>query len=191
MKKLVLASASPRRKELLEQVGLTFRTAKSNVDEVFNPRLSPKGQAESLSQQKAQVVAQRFTDAIVIAADTIVSLGNEQFEKGENPENSTRLLQKLQGKTHIVTTGFTIIDTATNKSVTKSVETKVTLKKMSKKEIEWYVRTKEPFDKAGAYGAQGKGSLFIERIEGDYFNVVGLPISAVVDELKKFGVSIT
>jgi septum formation protein len=191
MKKLVLASTSPRRKELLEMVGLTFRTAKSNVDEVFNPRLSPKGQAESLSQQKAQAVANRYSDAIVLGADTIVSLGNEQFEKGENRENSTRLLQKLQGKTNLVTTSFTIIDTAANKSVTKSVETKVTLKKMSKKEIAWYVKTKEPFDKAGAYAAQGKGSLFIERIEGDYFNVVGLPISAVIDELKKFGVGVT
>lgn len=190
MRKLILASQSPRRKEILSMVGLSFRVAKSNIDEKLNPRLGPISQAEELSMQKAQAVAKRYTDAIIIGADTIVSLGNEIFGKGETTTNSKRILSKLQGRTHSVITGFTIIDTATKKSITKSVETKVTIKKMSKKEIEWYVATKEPMDKAGAYAIQGKGSIFVERIEGDYFNVVGLPIASMTEELKKFDINL-
>jgi len=186
MKKLVLASESPRRHEILTMVGLSFRIAKSNISEKFNPRLSPRSQAEDLSRQKAEAVAARYRNAVIIGADTIVSLDNDLFGKPESSQIAEAMLTKLQGKTHRVITGFTILDTDLRKSVTKSVETKVTMKSMSKKEIEWYILTKEPMDKAGAYAIQGKGSVFIEKIDGDYFNVVGLPISSLLEELIKF-----
>ena len=186
MKKLVLASESPRRHEILTMVGLSFRIAKSNISEKFNPRFSPRSQAEDLSRQKAEAVAVRYRNAVIIGADTIVSLDNELFGKPESSQIAKAMLTKLQGKTHRVITGFTILDTDLRKSVTKSVETKVTMKSMSKKEIEWYILTKEPMDKAGAYAIQGKGSVFIEKIDGDYFNVVGLPIASLLEELNKF-----
>jgi septum formation protein len=188
MKKLVLASTSPRRKEILEMVGFSFRTTKSNVIEKFNPRLSPRGQAESLSQQKAEAVAERYKDAIIIASDTVVAIDNESIGKPEDVADAKRLLRKLHGRIHSVYTAFTIIDIATKKTVTKSVQTKVSIRKMTPREIDWYVASGEPMDKAGAYAIQGRGAIFIEKIEGDYFNVVGLPIASLIEELKKFGI---
>ena len=188
MRKLVLASTSPRRKQILEQIGLSFRVAKSNVVEKLNPRLTPKGQAEDLSRQKAEAVAKRFVDAVILGADQVISLDNETFGKPQGTMDAKRMLFRMQGRQHSVITAFTIIDTTMKKSVTKSVETKVTMKHMNKRDIEWYVGTKEPFGRAGAYSIQGIGAVFIEKIEGDYFNVVGLPIATVFDELKKFNI---
>jgi septum formation protein len=190
MKKLVLASVSPRRKEILQMVGFTFRIAKSNIDEKFNPRLQAKGQAEFLSRQKAEAVAERYVDAIVIGVDEVISLGGEVLGKPTSPEQAKKMLSRLSGKAHLAITAFTIIDSSTKKSVTKSVETKVYMKYINRKEIEWYIRTGEPFDKSGGYAIQGKGSVFIEKIEGDYFNVVGLPIFELVEELKKFDITL-
>ena len=191
MKKLVLASESPRRRELLEMIGLSFRVAKSNVEEKFNPRLRARGQAEYLSLQKAQAVAERFVDAIIIGVDEVVTIDSDVLGKPDNNESARRMLEKLQGRVHRVITAYTIIDSATKRTLTESVETKVYMRRISRKEMEWYIATGEPFDKAGGYGIQGKGSVFIEKIEGDYFTVVGLPISSLILSLRKFGVSLS
>ena len=191
MKKLVLASESPRRRELLEMIGLSFRVAKSNVEEKFNPRLRARGQAEYLSLQKAQAVAERFVDAIIIGVDEVVTIDSDVLGKPDNNESARRMLEKLQGRVHRVITPYTIIDSPTKRTVTESVETKVYVRRISRKEMEWYIATGEPFDKAGGYGIQGKGSVFIEKIEGDYFTVVGLPISSLILSLRKFGVSLS
>ncbi|NQT74796.1 MAG: septum formation inhibitor Maf [Chloroflexi bacterium] len=190
MKKIVLASASPRRKELLEQIGLQFVIESSNHDEQVNPDLSPHELAKSLSLEKAQVVAKNHTDAIIIAADTFIVLGDKILGKPGTDSEAREMLTILNGKDHLVITGFTILDTDATKVVTDSVETTVHMRDMSREDIEAYIATKESIGKAGAYAIQGLGGVIVERIEGDYSNVVGLPLNAVADSLKEFGVRV-
>ncbi len=154
----------------------------------MNPRLGPRAQAEYLSQQKAKAVSERVKHAIIIAADTLVVLNKEIIGKPSSVEQAKKMLKKLSGKTHTVITGFTIIDTASNKTTTKSSQTKVFIRKLSKKEIDAYVKKEQTLDKAGGYAIQGIGSLLIEKIEGDFSNVVGLPLATLYQELKKFGI---
>jgi septum formation protein len=190
MKKIILASASPRRKELLAKIGLKFSIEKSDIKENLELKLTPKKLAECLSYRKAYKVSKRYSNAVIIAADTIVVLNGKIIGKPKNSKEAVKILKKLSGKIHSVITAFTIIDTKTNKSITKFVETKVFMKKLTEKEINYYVNTGEPLDKAGAYGIQGFGGIFIEKIDGDYYNVVGMPLTALVRELKKFDVHV-
>jgi septum formation protein len=190
MKKIILASQSPRRKQLLEQIGLKFEIDSSNYEEDMTLKMEPRKLAEHLSLGKAEDVAQRHKDSIIISADTIVAVDNEVFGKPKTPARAKYMLKKFSGKAHSVITGFTIIDTGTNKQITKSVETKVYFKNLSEQEIDLYVATGEPLDKGGGYAIQGKAALFVEKIEGDYFNIVGLPILVLTEELKKFCVKI-
>ena len=206
MKRLILASSSLQRKEILAQIGLRFETVTSKVDEKLNPRLKPKGNAEQLSLLKALTVAALYTDkadtlkkktrktnkegVIVLAADTFVVLDGEIIGKPDDAKQAKRTLGRLSGRMHSVISGFTIIDTFTNKTITESVETKVYFRKISLKDIDDYVRSGEPFNKAGAYGILEKGSIFIERIDGEPFNIAGLPLYAVSEALKKFGVKV-
>lgn len=190
MKKIILASQSPRRKDLLKQVGLEFEIDPSNYEEDMSLKMDPLKLVEYLSLGKAKDVAKRHKDAIIISADTIVALDGEIFGKPKTAERAKEMLQKFSGKAHAVLTGFTIIETDTNKQISKSVETKVYFKNLSEKEIDAYVATGEPLDKGGGYAIQGLAALFIEKIEGDYFNIVGLPIFPLIEELKKFGISV-
>jgi len=190
MKKIVLASKSPRKKELLKQFGIKFTVDVSNIEEKVNPKLEPKQVAKQLSLIKAKDVARRHEDAIIIAADTFVVLDNEIIGKPKSEGDAKKILKKLSNKPHLVMTGFTVIDTKTGRTITKSVETKVYFKKLTTNEIDNYVKSGEPLDKAGAYGIQEKGAIFIEKIEGDYSNVIGLPIFKLMETLKEFGVSI-
>lgn len=190
MKQIILASASPRRKQLLAQIGITYTVAPSSIEEKMNARLQPKKQAEHLSLQKAKVVAKKYKNAFILAADTLVVQGNDIIGKPSSLQDAKRILRKLSGRLHKVITGFTIIDTETHKIITKSEETTVFMKKLTDKEIAAYVATGEPLGKAGAYAAQERGALFIEKIEGDFFNIVGLPLFALAKALKKFGVTI-
>lgn len=188
MKQIILASTSPRRKQLLEKLGFSFKCIKSNFDEKLNPRLKPRGNAEYLSEGKAMAIAGKHDNALIIAADTFICFQDEILGKPESIAAAKRMLKKLSGKSLDVITGFTILDTASKKKVTKSVETKVFMKKLSQRELDGYLATGEPLDSAGGFKIQGKGSALIERIEGDYFAVVGLPVHGLIEELKKFGV---
>jgi septum formation protein len=190
MRKIILASISPRRKQLLKQLGLEFEVVPSDVEEVFNPRLKPRHQVEELALQKAQAIAGQFDDAIIIGADTIVALGDEIIGKPKDSNDAKRMLKKLRGRQHTVVTGFVLIDTANNRTLIKSVETKVWFRKLSPQEISVYVEKEKPFDKAGAYAIQDLGVLFVEKIEGDYFGAVGLPLFTLAKELKKLGVDV-
>ena len=190
MKKIILASTSPRRKRLMKQLGIEFTIIPSKVIEKFNPRLKPRRQAEELSLQKAEAVAGNYPDAIIIGADTLVALEDEVLGKPKNEKEAKRMLKKLSGTTHKVITGITIIDSSSRKTITKSVETSVTFRTLYPPEIASYIQTDKPFDKAGSYAIQDKGALFIERIEGDYFGTVGLPLFLLAKELKKLGISI-
>ncbi len=190
MKTIILASASPRRKEILEKTGLKFRTDESDYEEKMVSGLKPHELAVLLSRKKARVVARRYRDAIIIAADTVVVLRGRLFGKPRDAEEARKMLKALSGKSHYVITGFTIIDTEIKKELSRSIETKVFFKRLSAVEIEAYIRSGEPLDKAGAYGIQGLGAVIVKKMEGDFFNVMGLPLNAVVESLKKFGINV-
>ena len=188
MKRILLASASPRRKELLEQIGLRFEVEPSDYEEDIVPGSEPHEMARKLSLGKARAAARKHRNAIIIAADTFVVFGDRILGKPRTDAEAREMLRALNGQAHSVITGFTILDTETGKVLSRSVETRVHMRKLTLKEIDSYVRTKEPLGKAGGYAIQGLGAVLIERIEGDYSNVVGLPLSALAESLREFGV---
>ena len=190
MKIIILASASPRRKELLEKIGLKFEVDASGCDEEINAGLDPQEIVRQLSIKKAKSVAARHKNAIVIAADTIGVMGDKILGKPHTENEACKMLQVISGKSHLVITGFSILDTATNKIVTGIANTRVYIKKLTGQEIDAYVKTGEPLDKAGAYAIQGIGAVIVEKIEGDYYNVMGLPLHALTEALKEFGIKI-
>jgi septum formation protein len=186
--KIILASNSPRRRELMKRILNDFLMEDSNFEESSVPKMSPKKLAERLSFCKADAVYKRHSDSLVIAADTIVVLGSRILGKPKSTEEAVTMLMSLSGRVHKVITAFTIM--SSKKSVTRSVETKVFMRRFTDEEAASYVRTGEPMDKAGAYGIQGMGGLLIDKIDGDYYNVVGLPLTALLVELRKFGISV-
>ncbi len=190
MKKIILASGSPRRKEILESVGLKFDICVSGYEEDLGMKKEPRALARFLSRKKAEEVAYKYKNAIIIAADTFIVFRDKLLGKPHTAKEATKMLTMLNGKAHSVITGFTVLDTGTRKRVSRSIETKVYFKKLTQKEIKAYVNTKEPLDKAGAYAIQGLGALFVEKIEGDFLNVVGLPLASLAETLKGFGVNI-
>jgi len=190
MKRIILASASPRRVELLEKIGLKFEVEPSNYEEDMHSELEPHEFARKISLEKAEAVASKHKNAIVIAADTIIVFGSKILGKPHTENEARKMLETINGKSHSVITGFSIIDTGKNKTLSKSVETKIHIRKLTLAEIDAYVKSKEPLDKAGAYAIQGLGAVIVEKIEGDYFNVVGLPLSALTEALKEFGINI-
>ncbi len=190
MKTIILASASPRRKELLEKIGLKFEVEPSNYEENMRSELEPHELAKKVSLEKAKAVASKHKNAIVIAADTFIVFQGRMLGKPKTEVEAKEMLKTINGKSHSVITGFTIIDTEKNKALSRAVETKVYIRELTLKEIDAYVKSKEPLDKAGAYAIQGLGSVIVEKIEGDYFNVIGLPLSALTESLKEFGINI-
>jgi septum formation protein len=189
-RKIVLASSSPRRKELLEKIGLTFSIDPSDYDEKPPFDISPEGIAKVISLKKALKVAPKYPDAIIIAADTFGFFRGKIIGKPANPDEARSILMTLSGKSHRVITGYTILDTSNKQVTTHSAETRVYFKKLTQEEIDNYIKSGEPLDKAGAYGIQGLGSIIVKKIEGDYYNVMGLPLSALAESLKKFGINV-
>ena len=210
MKQIILASASPRRKELLEQIGLEFEIVPAKGEEVIT-KTAPAEVVMELSSQKAREVAGLVRsyanihndimtpqDMLVIGADTVVAAKNETgnpeiLGKPKDEADAYRMLSMLSGNTHSVYTGVTLFFLDKNGRAGEHCfyeKTDVTMRQMCDEEIERYIATGEPMDKAGGYGIQGKCAIHIEKIEGDYNNVVGLPVSAIYQELKKLGVDI-
>jgi septum formation protein len=194
MREIVLASASPRRRELLGQIGLRFEVEPTGYDEArgraATATLGPHETARELSLGKARAAAQKHGDALIIAADTLVVLGDRLIGQPHTAAQAREMLRALNGRTHSVITGFTVLDAGTGRLVTRSVETTVRMRKVALKMIDSYVRTKEPLGKAGGYAIQGRGAVLVDRIEGDFFNVVGLPLGALAEALKEFGVEV-
>ncbi len=190
MRKIILASASPRRKEILKITGLDFSVSAGDYEEDLNLPLKPRELARFLSRKKAEAVTHRYSDALIIAADTFIVFQGSLLGKPRNSRDAKKMLQMLSGKRHSVITGFTIMDLLSRKTLSRSVETNVYFKKLTAKEITEYVRSGEPLDKAGAYAVQGLGAVFIKKIDGDYFNVMGLPLYALTESLKKFGINV-
>jgi septum formation protein len=190
IKPVILASNSPRRRELLEQVGLTFTTDPADVDESILPNEDAEAYAVRVALDKARVVAGRVEKGIIIAADTIVVLGDTVLGKPADVRDAGRMLGMLSGRMHRVISGLAIVDADTGRTLTGSAITLVWFRDLTPAEIRSYVATGEPLDKAGAYGIQAKGALLVKKLEGCYFNVVGLPLSLLEDMLGEFDITL-
>lgn len=205
MRRIILASASPRRKELLEQIGLEFEICPAKSEEIITKTV-PQEVVMELSRQKAEEVAVMVTtynekhkeivtpsDILIIGADTVVAYGGQILGKPKDEQDAKRMLSMLSGNTHSVYTGVTLCLIDPNGRVGEIVfyeKTDVTMFPITEEEMERYIATGEPFDKAGSYAIQGKSAIFIEKIEGDYNNVVGLPVTRIYQKLKEVGIDI-
>lgn len=184
MAEIILASASPRRRELLSTAGVNFTVKVADVVERIEAGLTPDRVVMSLALQKAQAVAAENPEAVVIGADTVVVLDGEILGKPQSEENAVEMLTALSGRCHTVYTGVALVGNGKVKNFCEA--TQVEFYELTKEEIEDYVATKDCMDKAGAYGIQTNGCVLIRKIDGDYFNVVGLPVSKVYRELRGF-----
>ena len=185
--KIILASQSPRRRELLERMGITdFRVIPAKGEEVATRTLTTDQLVEELSRRKCAEVAASHPKALVIAADTLVAVNNRVLGKPINEEDAARMLAALSGRLHMVYTGVTV--SCGGKTVTANEMTSVRFRTLTQADIIRYIATGEPMDKAGAYGIQGYGSMLVESISGDYYNVMGLPVCRLARMLTRFGV---
>ncbi|MDP4104857.1 MAG: Maf family protein [Bacillota bacterium] len=185
MQTLILASSSPRRRELLQNLNLSFEVSSKNVDESFDPDLQPSEIVMELAQRKAQAVFREHPDSFVIGSDTIVVFQGQILHKPTDEADAVTKLRMLSGNMHEVYTGVSILS---SKGIARFYEkTEVLFWELTDDEIMSYVQSGEPLDKAGAYGIQGYGSMLVKEINGDYYAVVGLPVSRTIRELKKLG----
>ena len=189
MKKLILASGSPTRKKLFVDAGLVFEIDPSSYKEDMSLQLSPEELAKYLSRGKAEAVANKYGQAVVVGADTFVVYQNKILGKPHTPDKAKEMLGMLSGKEHLVITGFTIVDTEDKKIISKAVITRVFFKNLTAKDINDYVATGEPLNKAGSYGILESGGKFVEKIIGSKTNVAGLPMEEVLCALNEFGIA--
>ncbi|MEI8172525.1 MAG: Maf family protein [Deltaproteobacteria bacterium] len=185
--KFILASASPRRIELLSLMGLQFDIIPGNVDESFLNGETPKEHVLRLSVEKVRKTSVQYPDAWVMGADTIVAINGEVLGKPRTSDEAKEMLGKLSGQTHTVFTGFTVIKKSEDILISEAVDSSVRFRRIPEDEMAWYVALEEPYDKAGGYAVQGMGAFFIREIRGSYTNVMGLPLCEVVDVLKRIG----
>jgi len=190
-RRIILASGSPRRKQLLEQVGIPYEVIVSNVDETISGL--PDVQVRDLALRKANAVRNMIQgNAIIIAADTLVYIDGQVLGKPDSPDDAFDMLQTLQGRCHTVYTGVAVLSIEAGKVSQQAFvdATRVYFRSLSDTEIWAYIGTGEPFDKAGAYGVQDKGALLVDRVEGDFFTVVGLPVAKLATALREIGVEV-
>jgi septum formation protein len=190
MTKIILASQSPRRAELLATIGVRFKTQPGYIDESVLPGESPADYIMRISRAKALAVVSQHQSGLVIAADTIVVVDDQILGKPTDEEDARRMLKELSWRWHQVMTCVTLIDAATGREAADYAITRVRFAEMRDHEIDWYISTGEPMDKAGAYGIQGKGGLFVEEVVGNYHNVVGLPLTLVYKLAAEMGHSL-
>jgi len=183
--RFILASASPRRIELLKLMGIDFAVVPSGVDETFHREETAREHVLRLSEEKALAVSCRHPDAWVLGADTIVIVAGEVLGKPESIPEAMTMLEKLSGREHEVFTGFSIVREDTGTRIRNVVASSVLFREISGDEMDWYAGLEEPYDKAGAYAVQGMGAFFIREIRGSYTNIMGLPLCEVIDALKR------
>lgn len=190
MKDLILASQSPRRQQLLKQIGLDFEVVASNYQEDFSLELPPRELVKLFSQEKARDVAPNYPEHIILAADTVVVWNDKILGKPETEDKTREMLKDISGQKVTPVTGVTVLETPERRKNTQIVETDVYIKNLSEKEIDNYIATQEPLDRAGGFAVQGVGALTVEKIDGSYSNVVGLPLLETYQILKKLGLEI-
>ena len=186
--KFILASASPRRRELMASIGLDFDVIPSNIPEQRQLGEAPEEYVARLSREKSEAIATAHPDRWVVAADTTVLLGEHLLEKPADKADAARMLSAIAGRTHTVYSGLTLRKASAGYSDTRVAESEVRMLPLTADDIEWYVNTGEPMDKAGAYAVQGIGSMFIDSVHGSYTNVVGLPLALLFQMLRKAGI---
>jgi septum formation protein len=184
--RVVLASASPRRRDLLDLIGIAHEVRPANIDETIRPREAPRRYAERLAREKASAIATRDPDLITIGADTVVVIDRKVLGKPTDPADAARMLRMLSGREHTVITAVAVSRGRKLRSAIEEVCVK--FRRLRDDEIEAYIAMGEPMDKAGAYGIQGYGATIVERIEGDYFAVMGLPLVRLVGLMRDVGV---
>ena len=189
-KKIILASTSPRRHGMARQMGLEFEIVPSNYEENMSVDLNPEKLAMTLAYGKAKEVSERIKEGIILGIDTFVVFNNKKLGKPKSKEEAFETLKVLSGKIHEVYSGIAIINCETGVEIKDFEVTKVKFRKLNDDEINSYIKTGEPMDKAGAYGIQGLGSIFVEKVDGCYTNVVGFPVYNIYKNLKKLGVDI-
>jgi len=182
--KIILASKSPRRAEILRAVGWEFETQAANIDETRRESEDAVSYVKRLAQEKAATIAQHVSNGIVLGADTVVVIGGEILGQPRNDDDARRMLTLLSGEWHEVLTGVALVR-GESQTLVEHESTRVRFCELSREQINWYVSTGEPRDKAGAYAIQGRGAIFIEGIEGDYFNIVGLPVRRVYEMMQR------
>jgi septum formation protein len=185
--RLILASASPRRRELLAQIGLRFEVLPAHIDETRRPSENPAAYVQRLALEKAIAIHKRHPQAFVLGADTTVALDGEALNKPTSRTDAERMLRFLSGRTHQVQTGLALLSSISRRTHLET--TAVTFSSIGGADLQYYLNTAEPYDKAGAYGIQGYAARWIPRIDGDYFNVMGLPLAATVLLLRELGYS--
>lgn len=190
MKKIILASTSERRKDLLESIGLKFTVVASPYEEDMTLYKDPEIMVREFSQGKARGLKEKYPNHIIIGADTIVYFDDIIFGKPRDKEDALQILSILQGKKHTVYTGYTILDSETEKEITEVVKTEVTFAPLTREEILSYYSKSSLLDKSGAYTIQNLGASFVESITGEYSNVVGIPLASIRKTLKEFGINI-
>lgn len=186
---MILASNSPRRKEILENFGFNLKVITKNIDEVSDEENIIK-RIEDIARKKVLTVAEVYPNEFVVGADTVVVVDDKILGKPKDKKDIYEMLHSLSGRSHKVITSFSFVNISKNISISDSEVSEVFFKNITDEEISWYIDTKEPFDKAGSYGIQGKGSYFVERIDGDFFAVMGFPIGKFVRTLAKNSISL-
>lgn len=186
---MILASKSPRRKEILENMGFSIEIISKDIEEVSDKEEVTE-KIRDIAYKKVMAVAKDYTAEYVVGADTIVEVDGEILGKPRDKAEACQMLEKLSGRSHNVVTAFSLINIEKGISVKECSITKVYFKNLTREDIEWYISSEEPMDKAGAYGIQGKGSAFVERIEGDFFTVMGFPIQKFIEILKSLGIEL-
>lgn len=190
MRQIILASASPRREFLLKQIGLRFKVIPSCVEEVVDPGYMPQETVVKLADMKARSVSSCYPEAIVLGADTAVCCEGQVLGKPRDQKDAYMMLKLLSGRTHEVVSGVVLRQESQKLTRGEAVTTRVRFRNLTDEEIAGYITTGEPLDKAGAYGIQGFGALLVEEIQGCYFNVVGLPLSRLLEMFRDFGVDL-
>ncbi len=186
---MILASNSPRRKEILENFGFSLKTVSKNIDEISSKE-EIKEKIMDIAQQKTMAAAKDYPDENVVGADTVVVIDGKILGKPKDETEAFEMLKSLSGKSHEVITAYSFVNLKKNIFLNDAEVTKVFFKNLSDEEINWYINTKEPMDKAGAYGIQGKGAYFVEKIEGDFFSVMGFPLGRFLRRLTEVGMDL-
>lgn len=190
MKKIILASTSPRRRELLKILALPFEAVKSGYEEDNNMPVTPDELVVALAKGKASAVASEYNDAIVIGVDTVVSMDGKMYGKPKDRDDAYRMLKEFNNTQHKVISGYYLIDTSNNVEKSGLVQTVIKFKNNSDEELRRYANSADVLDKAGAYDLEDKGIVFLENLNGDFYNSIGLPLTAIAEELKELGIEV-